>query len=50
MAIETPPVDAAAHFAARLSFETDPSDVHAAMEAGEPGFVVIGTRSQESWD
>lgn len=50
MAIEISPFVAAAHFAARLSFETDPSDVHAAMETGEPGFVLVDTRSQESWD
>lgn len=42
--------DAAAHFARRLAFETDPSDVHAALDAGEPGFVVIDTRSLESWE
>jgi len=50
MALKTPHIVAAAHFAARLAFETDPSDVHAAMETGEPGFVLIDTRSQESWD
>ncbi|WP_084105195.1 rhodanese-like domain-containing protein [Demequina sp. NBRC 110056] len=41
---------AAAHFAARLAFETDPSDVHAALESGEPGFVLIDTRDQTAWD
>ena len=41
---------ARAHFAARLAFETDCSDVHAALEEGEPGFVLIDTRSQEAWD
>lgn len=50
MAIETPPFAAAARFAARLSFETDTSDVHAAMETGDPGFVVIDSRSRESWN
>lgn len=50
MAMETPYSDAAAHFAAKLSFEADPSDVHAAMETGEPGFVLIDTRSEESWE
>ena len=44
------PADAAAHFAARLAFETDVSDVHAALEARTAGLVVIDTRSQESWD
>ena len=42
--------DAAAHFAARLAFETDVSDVHSALETGAPGFVFVDTRSQESWD
>lgn len=41
---------AAAHFAARLQHETDPSDVHAALETGEPGFVLVDTRSKEAWD
>ena len=41
---------AAAHFAAKLAFETDVSDVHAALETGAPGFVLIDTRSQEAWD
>ncbi|WP_297084378.1 rhodanese-like domain-containing protein [uncultured Demequina sp.] len=41
---------AAAHFAAKLAFETDPSDVHAALESGEPGFVLIDTRDQVAWD
>ncbi len=41
---------ARAHFAARLAFETDVSDVHAALESGEPGFVLIDTRNREAWD
>lgn len=41
---------AAAHFAARLQCETDPSDVHAALETGEPGFVLVDTRSLEAWE
>ena len=44
------PADAVAHFAARLAFETDVSDVHSALETGTPGFVLVDTRSQESWD
>jgi len=42
--------DARAHFASRLAFETDVSDVHAAIESGEPGFVFVDTRSREAWD
>ncbi len=43
------PADAAAHFARRLAVETDVSDVHAALESGAPGFVLVDTRSAESW-
>lgn len=39
--------DAVRHFAARLSFETDVSDVAAQMGAGD--IVVVDTRSAESW-
>jgi rhodanese-related sulfurtransferase len=41
---------AVAHFAARLSYETDPSDVAADIGAGVTGWVLIDTRSQASWD
>lgn len=44
------PAQAAAHFAARLSFETDPSDVGAALESGNPGFVLVDSRSREAWN
>jgi rhodanese-related sulfurtransferase len=45
----TTPADAAAHFARRLAVETDVSDVHAALESGHPGFVLLDSRSAESW-
>jgi rhodanese-related sulfurtransferase len=45
----TSPADAAAHFARRLAVETDVSDVHAALESGAPGFVLVDTRSAEAW-
>lgn len=45
----TTPAQAAAHFAARLAFETDVSDVHADLHAGIPGLVVVDSRSVESW-
>jgi rhodanese-related sulfurtransferase len=45
----TPPADAAAPFARRLTVETDVSDVHAALESGRPGFVLVDSRSAESW-
>jgi rhodanese-related sulfurtransferase len=45
-------LDAVAHFAARLEFETDVSDVHAAMHTAvaEPGFVLVDSRGQAAWD
>jgi rhodanese-related sulfurtransferase len=46
----TAPADAAAHFARRLAVETDVSDVHAALESGDPGFVLLDSRSREAWD
>ena len=50
--LETPPADpaeAARHFAARLAFETDPSDVHADLGKGIRDFVVVDCRSPESF-
>ena len=40
---------AARHFLARLSFETDPSDLHADLRAGVAGLVVVDTRSPEAF-
>jgi rhodanese-related sulfurtransferase len=45
----TEPAEAAAHFARRLAVETDVSDVHAALESGDPGFVLVDSRSAEAW-
>ncbi|CAM5725144.1 Rhodanese-like domain-containing protein OS=Streptomyces alboniger OX=132473 GN=CP975_01985 PE=4 SV=1 [Streptomyces alboniger] len=45
------PAEAAAHFRASLAFHTDVSDVATALAADEdPGFVVLDSRSTESWD
>ncbi|GAA4305571.1 rhodanese-like domain-containing protein [Actinomadura luteofluorescens] len=41
--------EALRHFAARLAFETDVSDVAARLAEGTPGIVVVDTRSTESW-
>lgn len=41
---------AIAHFTARLSFETDVSDVAADLATGETGIAVIDSRSVESWN
>ncbi|WP_175409433.1 rhodanese-like domain-containing protein [Streptomyces sp. TRM64462] len=45
------PATAAAYFAASLAFHADVSDVAAALAGdGDPGFVVLDSRSTESWD
>lgn len=49
------PADAAAHFAASLAFHADVSDVAASLAdslatGGDPGFVVVDSRSTRSWD
>lgn len=45
------PAQAAAYFRASLAFHADVSDVAGALAAGgDPGFVVVDTRSTESWD
>jgi rhodanese-related sulfurtransferase len=41
--------DAAGYFAAKLAFETDPSDVHSALEDGTAEFELVDTRSLEAW-
>jgi rhodanese-related sulfurtransferase len=42
------PAVAAAHFAARLAFETDASDVRAALLAGA-AFALVDSRSTDAW-
>ncbi|MDT0347393.1 rhodanese-like domain-containing protein [Streptomyces litchfieldiae] len=44
------PAAAAEYFAARLAFHTDVTDVHAALHGGNPGFVLVDSRSTEAWD
>ncbi|WP_042383772.1 rhodanese-like domain-containing protein [Streptacidiphilus melanogenes] len=43
------PAVAAAHYAARLAFEADVSDVHADLAAGVEGVVVVDSRSDAAW-
>jgi rhodanese-related sulfurtransferase len=43
------PADRVAHFAGKLGFETDPSDVHADMELGER-FVLVDSRGDLAWN
>ncbi|MGA5424856.1 rhodanese-like domain-containing protein [Streptomyces lavendulocolor] len=46
-----PPAAAAAYFAASLAFHADVSDVASALAAGgDPGFVVLDSRSTASFD
>ena len=40
--------DTVAHFAAKLRYETDVSDVHARLEGGD-NFVLVDSRGIESW-
>jgi rhodanese-related sulfurtransferase len=40
--------EAAQHFASKLQYETDPSDVHADFEAGTR-FILIDSRGDASW-
>ncbi|MDB5366355.1 MAG: Rhodanese domain protein [Rhodospirillales bacterium] len=35
------------HFEDEFAFETDCSDVHAALQAGDPGFVLVDVRSPD---
>jgi rhodanese-related sulfurtransferase len=41
--------DALAHFRSKLAFGTDPSDVHADLQNGVDGFVVVDARSAENF-
>ncbi|GIG86084.1 rhodanese-like domain-containing protein [Plantactinospora endophytica] len=43
------PEQAAAWFAAKLAVQTDVSDVHAALDTGDPGFVLLDTRDLAAW-
>jgi rhodanese-related sulfurtransferase len=43
------PAAALAHFDSLLAFETDCWDVHAALAAGQPDFVLLDVRSPESF-
>ncbi|MFD0788105.1 rhodanese-like domain-containing protein, partial [Micromonospora azadirachtae] len=43
------PVTATTHFLARLSFETDVSDVYADLTARVPGLVVVDSRGTAAW-
>ena len=43
------PGDAVDHFRSRLAFETDPSDLHADVESGVPGIVIVDVRTAEAF-
>ncbi|HEX6197460.1 MAG TPA: rhodanese-like domain-containing protein [Jiangellaceae bacterium] len=44
------PAEAATFYRSRLAFQTDVSDVHAAIESGTPGFVLVDSRSVAAWE
>jgi rhodanese-related sulfurtransferase len=44
-----PSPEAVAHFARRLSLETDCDDVQAALQAGEPDFVLLDVRGRAAY-
>lgn len=51
--LAVPPADsshAAAHFAGRLAYETDPSDVYADLDSAVAGLWVVDTRSAAAWN
>ncbi|GII80946.1 hypothetical protein Sru01_59280 [Sphaerisporangium rufum] len=43
------PLSGAQFFTARLAFQIDVSDVQAALASGNPGFILVDTRSPEAW-
>lgn len=43
------PEAALAHFAQRLAFETDCSDVHASQQAGDMDYVLVDVRSEAAY-
>ncbi|WP_205324560.1 rhodanese-like domain-containing protein [Glycomyces sp. YM15] len=44
------PADALAYFTGQLAFRTDVSDVHSALNDGDPGFTLIDSRGRAAWD
>jgi rhodanese-related sulfurtransferase len=51
-ALRVPPATAGSaveFFTARLTFQADVSDVHASLESGEPGFVLVDSRGDQAW-
>jgi rhodanese-related sulfurtransferase len=42
-------MNAADYFAAKLAFETDAADVADALAGGDPGFVIVDSRSEEAY-
>ena len=44
------PTLAVDHFAARLAFETDVSDVRAALQDARPDLVLVDSRGSSAWD
>ena len=50
LAVPPAPAEAAlAHFERSFAFETDCWDVHAALETGDPGFVLLDVRGPQAY-
>lgn len=45
-----PPAEAVTHYAARLAFEADVSDVYADLNAAVAGLTVVDSRSIQAWE
>jgi rhodanese-related sulfurtransferase len=43
-------IPAASFFAAKLAFQTDVTDVHTALAAGDLGFVLVDSRGTAAWE
>jgi rhodanese-related sulfurtransferase len=44
------PQEASQHFASKLSFETDPSDVMLDLKRGQNSFIIVDVRNAEDFD
>lgn len=53
LVLETPPADpeiAHHHFASKLAFETDPSDVMLDLQRGQDSFILVDVRSAKDYE
>jgi rhodanese-related sulfurtransferase len=53
LVLEVPPAepqDASRHFASKLAFETDPSDVMLDLQRGQNSFIIVDVRGEEDFE